>query len=150
MSRYYYKSDLSSFVNDDVDRIFGIIARGDVGDSVSEQKYAWSEEIEIMQKVLQLWKDEEGEIVFEYSIPRLGKRIDVVLLLHGIIFVILGSCVLLIFYFFLNYIINIINILVAIESFICLQFAFDFLIEKKIKEKRPNLLKKKYIFNMKL
>ena len=88
MSRYYYKSDLSSFVNDDVDRIFGIIARGDVGDSVSEQKYAWSEEIEIMQKVLQLWKDEEGEIVFEYSIPRLGKRIDVVLLLHGIIFVI--------------------------------------------------------------
>ena len=69
---------------------------------------------------------------------------------HGIIFIILGSCVLLIFYFFFNYIINIINILVAIESFICLQFAFDFLIEKKIKEKRPNLLKKKYIFNMKL
>jgi hypothetical protein len=69
---------------------------------------------------------------------------------HGILFVILGSCILLIFYFFIKYIITILNILVAIESFICLQFAFNFLIEKKIKENKPNLLKKNYIFNMKL
>lgn len=88
MNRYFFKSDISSFVNNDVDRIFGIISRGDEGDSVSEQKYAWSEEIEIMQKVLQPWKNEKGEIIFEYSIPRLGKRIDVVLLLRGIVFVI--------------------------------------------------------------
>ncbi len=65
---------------------------------------------------------------------------------HGILFVILGSCVLLIFYFFIKYIITILNILVAIESFICLQFAFNFLIEKKIKENKPNLLKKKIYF----
>ena len=39
-----------------------------------------------MQEVLQPWADEAGEIVFEYDIPRLGKRIDVVLLLRGIIF----------------------------------------------------------------
>ena len=52
------------------------------------------------------------------------------------------------FFFQLYYQYN--YILVVIESFICLQFAFVFLIEKKIKEKRPNLLKKKYIFNMKL
>ena len=88
ISRYYFKSELSSFVDDDIDRIFGIISRTDEGDSVREQKFAWSEEIEIMQVVLQSWKDEKGEIIFEYSIPRLGKRIDVVLLLRGIIFVI--------------------------------------------------------------
>ena len=39
-----------------------------------------------MQEVLQPWKDEPGHIIFEYDIPRLGKRIDVVLLLRGIIF----------------------------------------------------------------
>lgn len=55
---------------------------------MAEQKYAWSEEIEIMQQALLSWKDEYGEIIFEYSIPRLGKRIDVVVLLRGIVFVI--------------------------------------------------------------
>lgn len=39
-----------------------------------------------MQKILRTWKEEKGDIVFEYDIPRLGKRIDVVLLLRGIIF----------------------------------------------------------------
>lgn len=39
-----------------------------------------------MQEVLQPWKDEDGQVIFEYDIPRLGKRIDVVLLLRGLIF----------------------------------------------------------------
>ena len=47
---------------------------------------AWKGEIELLQNVLAPWADEAGEIIFEYVIPRLGKRIDVVLLLRGIIF----------------------------------------------------------------
>ena len=43
-------------------------------------------EIDILQQVLTLWADENAQIIFEYEIPRLGKRIDVVLLLRGIIF----------------------------------------------------------------
>ena len=88
INRYFYRSELSIFVQDSADDIFGKIARNDEGDSVAEQKYAWSEEIEIMQQVLLPWKDENGEIIFEYSIPRLGKRIDVVVLLRGIVFAI--------------------------------------------------------------
>jgi hypothetical protein len=88
INRYFYKSELSVFVEDSADDIFGKIARNDEGDSVAEQKYAWSEEIEIMQQTLLPWKDENGEIIFEYSIPRLGKRIDVVVLLRGIVFAI--------------------------------------------------------------
>lgn len=86
INRYFYKSSLSEFVKDSIDNIFGKIARNDEGDSVAEQKFAWTEEIEIMQQVLLTWKDENGEIIFEYSIPRLGKRIDVVVLLRGIVF----------------------------------------------------------------
>ncbi|MDE6227504.1 MAG: DUF2075 domain-containing protein, partial [Muribaculaceae bacterium] len=47
---------------------------------------AWSGEIKLLQNVLLPWKEEEAEIIFEYDIPRLGKRIDVVLLLRGMIF----------------------------------------------------------------
>ena len=43
-------------------------------------------EIVLMQQVLEPWKGESGQIIFEYDIPRLGKRIDVVLLLRGMIF----------------------------------------------------------------
>ena len=75
------------FVKDSIETIFGIISMNDAGDSVKEQKYAWSEEIEIMQHVLFPWREENAEIIFEYSIPRLGKRIDVVVLLRGIVFI---------------------------------------------------------------
>lgn len=88
INRYFYKSSLSEFAKESSDSIFGKISRCDEGDSVAEQKFAWSEEIEIMQHISQSWMNENGEIIFEYSIPRLGKRIDVVLLLRGIVFVI--------------------------------------------------------------
>ena len=47
---------------------------------------AWKGEISIMQDVLSRLGESEYRVVFEYDIPRLGKRIDVVLLLKGIIF----------------------------------------------------------------
>ena len=86
MSRYFYRATFAEFINASKEQIFGMIASMDDGDSVSEQKYAWSEEIELMKQVLALWKNEYAEILFEFSIPRLGKRIDVVLLLRGIVF----------------------------------------------------------------
>ena len=43
------------------------------------QRDAWLEEIDILKKVLSRF---DGSIYFEYSIPRMGKRIDVVLLIR--------------------------------------------------------------------
>ena len=57
-------------------------------DTMATQKFAWSEEIEIMKRILIPWQQENAEILFEYSIPRLGKRIDVVVLLQERVFVI--------------------------------------------------------------
>lgn len=88
INRYFYKSTIHTFLNDSFDSIFGALSRKDEGNTVGDQKDAWSEEIVTMKKVLQSWKDENGEIIFEYSIPRLGKRIDVVVLLRGIVFAI--------------------------------------------------------------
>ena len=88
MNRYFYKGTINDFLASSNDSIFGQIASMDEGDSVSEQKFAWAEEIDLLKQVLQPWKNEYAEIIFEYSIPRLGKRIDVVLLLRGIVFAI--------------------------------------------------------------
>lgn len=88
INRYFYRNTFQQFINATKKEIFGQIALMDEGDSVSEQKYVWSEEIDVLKQALTPWRNEHAEILFEYSIPRLGKRIDVVLLLRGIVFVI--------------------------------------------------------------
>lgn len=88
INRYFYKSSLQHFITSSADEVFGVISKNDDGDSVSEQKYAWNEEINILKDSLKTWAKEDAEIIFEYSIPRLGKRIDIVLLLRNIVFVI--------------------------------------------------------------
>lgn len=87
ISRYFYKSTVNDFVRSEFDAIFGQMSLRDEGDTVATQKYAWAEEIAVLQELLQPWKDEYAEIIFEYSIPRLGKRIDAVLLLRNIVFI---------------------------------------------------------------
>ena len=47
---------------------------------------AWRGELAILKPVLSRFSDREGQILFEYDIPRLGKRVDAVLLLDGIVF----------------------------------------------------------------
>ena len=66
--------------------VLGALHNNYHGDTLTTTDEAWKGEISLMQQVLEPWKDEAGQIVFEYDIPRLGKRIDVVLLLRGMIF----------------------------------------------------------------
>jgi hypothetical protein len=88
INRYFYRSTVSEFVNDSVDEIFGKMSRADEMDTASTQKYAWEQEIQIMKKVLKPYANEWAEILFEYTIPRLGKRIYVVVLLRERVFVV--------------------------------------------------------------
>ena len=84
--RCLYHSNLDSFLKKDKEYIFGILCDRYHGDTPTPTREAWKKEIEILQSVLHTWKESDGHIVFEYDIPRLGKRIDAVLLLKGIIF----------------------------------------------------------------
>ena len=84
--RCLYDSSISEFLADSSDAIFGKIDKGYHGETLTTSKEAWEGEIEILQKALVAWSNSDGRIIFEYDIPRLGKRIDVVLLLHGIVF----------------------------------------------------------------
>lgn len=85
-NRCLYKSDFKSFIEADPFSVLGRIHDTFHGQALTTTDEAWLGEINLLQNVLLPWKAEEAEIIFEYDIPRLGKRIDVVLLLRGLIF----------------------------------------------------------------
>lgn len=84
--RCLYKNNFENFIKEDNMSIFGTISSNFHGENPSTSRNAWEGEIEVMKDVLSQFTDKNGEIVFEYEIPRLGKRIDVVLLYKGIVF----------------------------------------------------------------
>lgn len=85
-NRCLYNSDFKSFIDADPYYVLGRIHDAFHGQALTTTDEAWLGEIQLLQSALGPWKEEEAEIIFEYNIPRLGKRIDVVLLLRGIIF----------------------------------------------------------------
>lgn len=84
--RCLFNSDFASFLHSDINSIFGTLCDNYHGDAPTTSREAWKSEILIMRKLLSKFSDENGQIIFEYDIPRLGKRIDVVLLYRGIVF----------------------------------------------------------------
>ena len=84
--RCLYNSHLKEFLAHNDIEILGNIIASYHGDSQSATIESWEEEIRILKDQLSTWADEDAYIIFEYNIPRLGKRIDAVLLLRGIIF----------------------------------------------------------------
>lgn len=84
--RCLFNSNFASFLSRDINSIFGILCDNYHGDAPTTSREAWKSEIDIMRNLLNGLNDENAQIIFEYDIPRLGKRIDVVLLYRGIIF----------------------------------------------------------------
>lgn len=85
-NRCLYNNEIKDFLNESENSILGIFGRNYHGTVQSTQTDAWLEEIIIIQNLLKSLNNIDGQIIFEYDIPRLGKRIDVTLLINGIIF----------------------------------------------------------------
>lgn len=84
--RCMYGSDINDFLNHDADYIFGVLNSNAHGDIPTTSREAWISEISILKKNLSSFEDSDGKIIFEYNIPRLGKRVDAIILLKGIVF----------------------------------------------------------------
>ena len=84
LKRAYYSDSISNFLISDVRTILGSIEFGNDFPSEQTQRDAWLEEIRILQSILSPY---QGAIYFEYSIPRMGQRIDVLLLIGPVVFV---------------------------------------------------------------
>ena len=84
--RYLYENSINLFLQEDNNAVLGALCANYHGDALTTTREAWENEIRILKDALCLWEYSNGRIIFEYDIPRLGKRIDVVLLLNGIVF----------------------------------------------------------------
>lgn len=84
VKRSYYSNDIQSFLNQDNYSIFGEITKNDQFSAEDLQKNTWNREIEILKRELSQFLD--GYIIFEYTIPRIGNRIDNIVIYKGIIF----------------------------------------------------------------
>lgn len=84
VKRSYYSNDIQSFLNQDNYSIFGEITTNDQFSAEDLQKNTWNREIEILKRELSQLLD--GYIIFEYTIPRIGNRIDNIVIYKGIIF----------------------------------------------------------------
>ena len=84
MKRAYYSSSVKEFLCKDDLSIFGEITSNDSFATDDLQKNTWKKEIDVLKRELSAFGD--GHILFEYTIPRIGKRVDNVLIYRGIIF----------------------------------------------------------------
>ena len=84
MQRAYYSARIREFVVEKPETLLGKLMVSDEFSTTDLQKNAWRKEIDILQD--QLRSVENGDIAFEYTIPRIGHRIDVVCIIHGLIF----------------------------------------------------------------
>lgn len=84
VKRSYYSNDIQSFLNQDNYSIFGEITTNDQFSAEDLQKNTWNREIEILKRELSQFLD--GHIIFEYIIPRIGNRVDNIVIYEGIIF----------------------------------------------------------------
>jgi hypothetical protein len=89
MNRAGYFSTISKFLITDSDTIIGLLTRHNGFAVEDAQLRAWVEQIAHLQSVLSLLSQDlqAGSIHFEYAIPRMGRRIDVVLILGGLVLV---------------------------------------------------------------
>lgn len=80
----YYWNTIPGFLNEDSSSIIGQLVRKafELG---KEQSDAWDSQIRELQSRLSKC-EMDGHIIFEYDIVRLGKRIDVVLLIRHMVF----------------------------------------------------------------
>jgi len=88
IKRYYYGKSIADFLNQSDNDVLAELDRGsrEFVSLYGSQGRAWERELQDLRPFLKEYKD-RGSIVFEYTIPRLGKRIDVVLLIDGIVFI---------------------------------------------------------------
>ena len=85
ISRAYYSASSDKFLSDEADQILGELARHHSFALEDLQRNAWVSQIEILQGELRQLSN--FFIAIEYTIPRMGNRVDVIILYSGLVFV---------------------------------------------------------------
>lgn len=81
--REYYIDSINNFIVADEENVLGQLLIHDEFETSDLQKLAWKAEIQILKRQLEEFS---GDVIFEYTIPRMGHRVDTVCIIEGIIF----------------------------------------------------------------
>ena len=84
MERAFFSDYLVNFLTQSDNEILGILARNNPFSLDDLQKNAWLEEIRILKQELKLFSG--GYLALEYSVPRIGSRLDAVFIYRGLAF----------------------------------------------------------------
>jgi DUF2075 family protein len=84
MLNAYYSDSIRNFITKSTEEIIGEITIENKFDINSNTVDAWIQQIEILKNQLEKYS---GNIFLEFSIPRMGKRIDCLLIIENIVFV---------------------------------------------------------------
>ena len=84
VKRSYYSSNHQGFIQGDPGNILGELLQNDPYSTLQTQKNAWKVQIEILQKELK--NIPIDRILFEYTIPRMGRRVDNVVFYKGVVY----------------------------------------------------------------
>jgi Schlafen group 3, DNA/RNA helicase domain len=84
LSRSWYGSSIADFLQTDPDTIIAQLVRNGEFDLLSTQRDAWLVQMEFLQSQL---INLTGSLFLEFNIPRMGRRIDAVLLIGPALFV---------------------------------------------------------------
>lgn len=88
--RTYYSAPIVNFLCQPTAEILGIIHSNDISaETTIQQSNTWEIEVEILKDQL---RGLDGRVIFEYTIPRMGKRVDVVVLHKNIVFLLEFKC----------------------------------------------------------
>lgn len=85
--RYYYSDTITDFLQKDDSSIIGDLTLATPHDINNETSQSWVSEIETMRSALALYAG-RGSVYFEYNIPRMGRRADVIAVIENVVFVI--------------------------------------------------------------
>jgi hypothetical protein len=80
----YYNEAVSNFLKDDDERILGVLTTKHHHALDEPQRWAWLQQLSILKTALAERPD--GRIFLEFYIPRMGKRVDAILLSESIVF----------------------------------------------------------------
>jgi hypothetical protein len=86
LSRAYYSKDILAFLEQTPDEILGEITRNNQFALVQRQRNTWIYEIVLLKQALEKYSN--GFIAFEYTIPRIGDRVDNLFIFNGVIYLI--------------------------------------------------------------
>lgn len=89
--RSYYSASIAEFLQQSNSEIMGTIHSNDISaETTIQQSNTWETEVQILKNQMRSFSD--GRIIFEYTIPRMGKRVDVVVLYKNIVFLLEFKC----------------------------------------------------------